>query len=357
MAGAIRNIILTADDFGACDYIDNGIYKAIENGVVTCVSAFINFKRRKENEPGGKYVGSIAALKKLRKKHPNIPIGLHLTINTGTPVAPAHTVNALVQNSVNSGVPYFNTIEKFSTKVYFTPHIVKQIGVEVRAQLDAFTKALGRPNHISCHFGILFHFQNFLDEILASKGISGIPVRNPVMVFQTPNKEKGEKENELKNAKEFYRRRSNMRVEGVEKAKKWADSFEAAIALIVNGINKKKRLETLMKSKCFFPDYTLGALYKRKKDDWEGGLALYLGKIPTFVPKFYAKKNHGKSAPVSEFICHLGHGPIPATSPVGVNHKYFKGRALEVDRLIAAKPLFQNSAINLVDYSFLTGRA
>ena len=41
-----HRVIVTADDFGACKFIDDGIREAIKKGAVSCVSAFINFEER-----------------------------------------------------------------------------------------------------------------------------------------------------------------------------------------------------------------------------------------------------------------------------------------------------------------------
>ena len=355
---AVRNIILTADDFGACDYIDRGIYEAIDQGVVTCVSAFVNFKPRKAGEEGEKYIGSEKALRALDEKHPHLPIGLHLTINTGTPVSKNNLVPGLIQHAGQKNPGHFKNIMTFSGKVTFTDRFVRQIGVEARAQIQRFREILGRePNHISCHFGILFIFKNFLEELLKPGGISGIPVRNPIMLFQTPNKENQTNSRILAKAKTFFKRNSKMRDEGKKKAVTWLkDGTDSALGIIFQGATVRSRLKSLMKHKCHFPDYTVGSLYMRGPNDpkdWEGGLAKYLGQIPLFIPKFYTQNENRKGGVVAEFICHLGTGNIPATSPVGINHDYFEGRDIELKRLIEARNVLAVNSLNLVDFDFL----
>ena len=38
-----KKIILTADDFGAMDFIDDAIIECVRNGTINCVSAFVCF--------------------------------------------------------------------------------------------------------------------------------------------------------------------------------------------------------------------------------------------------------------------------------------------------------------------------
>lgn len=361
MADNIRNLIFTADDYGACDFIDRGVLKAIDEGVVTTVSAFINFKKRSSTEPGEAYVGSAKAIAQLRDLHPHFPIGLHLTINTGTPILKNHEVPELIGNSIH-GVRYFNTFEQFTPNKYFTPHILKQIGNEVRAQIKEFKRVVGEvPNHISCHFGVLFIFQNFLEEILKEEGISGIPVRNPIIAFQTPNKEKGRNKTILSKAKKFFKKNSKMRESGTIIAKEWLlDSLDSAVGVLTKATANKKKLNLLMKHRCHFPDYTMDSLYKRGKNgpvDFEGGLASFIGQIPPFIPEFYTLNKNRKGGVCAEFICHLGDGPLPASAPEGINLDYFAGRKLELDRLVNSQMILATNSINLVDFDFLEDHA
>ena len=42
------SLILTADDYGACDFIDNGIIQALEQGKINTVTAFVTHPESKQ---------------------------------------------------------------------------------------------------------------------------------------------------------------------------------------------------------------------------------------------------------------------------------------------------------------------
>ena len=60
-----RLLILTADDFGASTNINEGIRFAAEKKAITGISALTNFPE------------SLAELKEISEKHPDIGIGVH----------------------------------------------------------------------------------------------------------------------------------------------------------------------------------------------------------------------------------------------------------------------------------------
>ena len=63
-----QRIVVTADDFGACNFIDDGVKKAIHAGVVSSVAVMVNFEERDENHPYGAYQGSMKAIKELAEE-------------------------------------------------------------------------------------------------------------------------------------------------------------------------------------------------------------------------------------------------------------------------------------------------
>jgi len=234
-----KNIIITADDFGCCNYIDKGIIKGIDHGVVSCVSTFINFEKRKANERGGSYQGSLKAITKLmNKKFKNnlsFPVGLHLTINAGLPILPSDQVPNLIKRTAGNKPEYFKDIANFDPELYVHNKVVRaQIKAEVEAQINEFKKHFGRPNHLSCHFGILFHFKDILKEYVAIKGIEKYPIRNPILSYQSPKDKKDKPA--IKLMKRYFNKKSKMKIEGFSKGVKWTIKHKGLIkALLRSG--------------------------------------------------------------------------------------------------------------------------
>jgi len=71
----VRKVIITADDFGASEEINTGVIRGVETGFVNTVSAMVTFPTA---------CGEISDLDKM---FPDINIGLHLSITSGSPVS------------------------------------------------------------------------------------------------------------------------------------------------------------------------------------------------------------------------------------------------------------------------------
>ena len=343
-----KNIIITADDYGCCEFIDRGIIKGISKGVISCVSTFINFAPRSANERGGAYQGSIEAIKELLRIFPNIPIGLHLSINAGTPVSQQNKVDHLLRRNKIDGQHYFRSFSKFDPDLYFKKRVISQIVVEVQSQIDLFKKEFGAKNlnHLSCHYGTLFHFEKILKGVLEIKEFHKCPIRNPILAFQIPvsRKEKGKRE--LKQMQKFFKSKSKMRIEGIGNLFRWSDTVENFISLASQGGSVKKRLALLQNNKTRFPEFTIDYLYRRQQDF--KNMAVPISKLSRHKPSYYLKP--GQNSPIYEFIVHVGSGRMPDTGPVGVNKSYFNSRKLELKRLVDSQNILKTNSINLVDF-------
>lgn len=348
MPSARKNIIVTADDFGCCDFIDKGIIKGVGKGVISCVSAFVNFEPRVKGERGGPYKGSIAAINDLLNLFPDLPIGLHLTINAGTAVMPNSKVPQLLRSKKINGKHYFNRFQDFDPEVYFKKKTIEQIVVEVGAQINLYKKEFKavKLNHLSCHFGVLFHFEKILKEILRIKDFQKRPIRNPILAFQVPLMKDEPGKTEIKKMQKYFKSKSKMRIEGLGNVLRWSDTVEDFVRIASEGGSVKKRLALLQNNKTRFPEFTLDYLYRRQKDFINMGIPISM--MANFKPNYY--KNPGKDSPIYEFIAHVGSGKLPDSGPVGVNKSYFKSRALELKRLIDSEAILKASSVKLVDF-------
>ena len=348
-----KNIIITADDFGCCNYIDRGITHGVDQGVVSCVSTFINFRKRDKNARGGAYSGSLKAITKLMNKklknNLGIPVGLHLTINAGLPILAADDIPNLIKRTAGNAPEYFKDINDFDPSLYVDNKVVRaQVKAEVEAQLNEYKKHFGHPNHISCHFGILFHFRKLLKEIISINGIERYPIRNPVLAYQSPNSRKDE--DAVKSMKNYFRRKSEMKIEGFSKGVVWLIKHKGLIKEVI-GSGAKSRVKLLQENKIKFPDYTIDYLYKRAGDFKT--LQEPLNEMTNKVASCYNVSGRIPKSAVYEIIAHLGQGKEPDSGPIGVNKKYFASRSVELDRLIKHKDSLDSGLIKLVDYSIL----
>lgn len=195
-------VIVTADDYGACQYIDTGIERAIKGGHVNTVSAFVTHKRSAE---------SITALNKKRKEslaaHSHVfHIGLHFSITSGYSLQNKDTS---LTHTEENGQFYF-----FEAKNYpFNGVDSGDLEKEIIAQLNELDRLLGEDpiDHVSVHHGVVYLdsdlYDVFINTIAAYKGPAGkvkydrpIPIRSPQSWFRSDkvhkccyNPETGEK--------------------------------------------------------------------------------------------------------------------------------------------------------------------
>ena len=349
-----KNLIITADDFGCCNYIDKGIIKGINHGVVTCVSAFINFEKRDKDGRGGAYDGSLKAITKLmnkkQKNNLSFPVGLHLTINAGRPVLPIGEVPDLIRPKSRKFHGYFKDILDFDPKLYLSKKkkVREQVIAEIRAQLKLYKFNFGEPNHISCHYGILFHFKHIFEEYVKINGIEKYPLRNPFLVYQTPKDDKDAAA--IKLMKKYHRTKSKMKIEGISKGAAWLIKYKGLIKAFRES-SPEVRLKLMNENKIVFPDYSLDYMYKRASDF--KSLEKPFSFLTREVAECYKHKNRKPNAAVYELFAHLGDGVPPKEGPVGVSKKYFPSRMVELNRLIANKKWLNAGDINLVDFSIL----
>jgi predicted glycoside hydrolase/deacetylase ChbG (UPF0249 family) len=392
-----HRVIVTADDFGACKFIDDGIREALKKGVVSSVSALINFEPRDKDHDYGEYEGSVAAIKSLLhdlknspeyEKSRNVRIGLHLNFHAGSPVSDPKEVSDLLefdheefklkkngkfkgQPKINSkgekktkrvtkdtpvmvnGQPLFKTVNRFNPSSISTDQFTK----ELNAQYDKFEKSFGfDPDHLSCHFPVIFMAPRLFEHVckLANekrKGKKPVPIRNPILIWQNDKKWAPEEEAEdLKKTRKFWKEHSKARAEVDLKTK-----LANANKLFDIFLNKwrKKAIENLNNNKISFPDYTNCNLYGNGGESAEI-ITKMINRRLDFRPTVYGKdENMGLS---TEIIVHLGKGDLEDAkkkAPSGINGEYFAGRTQELLALTNSNDLVRlKSEKNLLHFQF-----
>jgi len=179
-------LIITADDYGACQFIDDGIERAIDGGHINTVSAFVTHKKSKD---------SIKRL--LKKRESNLKggknafnIGLHFSITSGFSLQKKDTT---LTNIEKDGDFYF-----FEAKNYpFNSIDENDLYNEVIAQLTKLDEMLDEVliDHITVHHGITYLdsdlYEVFIKAIADYKGPVGknkyekpISMRSPQSWFR-----------------------------------------------------------------------------------------------------------------------------------------------------------------------------
>jgi len=157
-----RNLIITADDFGASKNINEGIRIVANNHVITTISALTNFTE------------SISELKKISEDHPKIGIGVHLNIITGKPILEINDIPSLVKKDGD-----FYTIDEILPKIENISR--NELKKELIAQINALIEHEIRIDHLSDQMGILSLYSPFFEIMIELAEQFRVPVRSPVV--------------------------------------------------------------------------------------------------------------------------------------------------------------------------------
>jgi chitin disaccharide deacetylase len=129
-----RLLIINADDFGMCESVNEGIARAMEQGVVRSTTLMTPWP------------GASEAMRMLRAA-PDMPFGVHLTVVCDNPryrwgpLAPARAVPSLIDES-----GMFLLAEQVAERAR-----LEELEAEFRAQIDAVVSAGLRPTHLDWH--------------------------------------------------------------------------------------------------------------------------------------------------------------------------------------------------------------
>ncbi len=154
-----RFAILTADDFGASDFINRGVIRGIEEGVINSVAAMVNFPGAMEN------------IKRLQDAYPRISLGLHASITAGSPLSPGEKIPSLV----DSGGQFYD-LQEFIHRIKSIDH--RQVLLETSAQLRLMEENGIRVKHLSSHHNIMQIYTPLFLVLLSLGEKKGIPMRS-----------------------------------------------------------------------------------------------------------------------------------------------------------------------------------
>ena len=156
-----RGLIVTADDFGIAESINDGIRAGIACGIVNTVSAMTNLP------------GCVESLLTLHADHPEVGIGVHLNITTGQPLSAAAVAPSLVTET--------GTFPKVTNRVARIAAVrVDQLRLELRRQIVALRDAGITVDHLSSQHNLLMLYSPFFELVIELAREFLVPVRCPV---------------------------------------------------------------------------------------------------------------------------------------------------------------------------------
>jgi predicted glycoside hydrolase/deacetylase ChbG (UPF0249 family) len=156
-----RKVIITADDFGASDSIDEGILRALGDGIISSVDAMVTFPRAER------------ALIELHESFPRISVGAHLSITSGYPVSEASDVPSLVSSGGS-----FYSIEQLMARVDRVD--LGELRLELQAQVSEFERLGISIDHLSSQHNVLALYLPFFEILVEIAEEHALAVRSPL---------------------------------------------------------------------------------------------------------------------------------------------------------------------------------
>ena len=165
--------ILTADDYGAVDFIDNGILKAIQAGKINSVACFA-LPMRKQDDLDDR----MEKLLKLQRDH-DFAIGLHFSLTAGrsNDINVSKFGNTLTRRYDNEGYYYMRDPKNYT----FGAIQADELALELKSQLSRLKQYTTAIDSISNHHGIVYMDTDLFKPYAAVAADEGIPVRAPVV--------------------------------------------------------------------------------------------------------------------------------------------------------------------------------
>jgi hopanoid biosynthesis associated protein HpnK len=159
--GALKRLIVTADDFGAAPQVNEAVERAHRDGILSAASLMVS--------------GAAAGDAVTRARNlPSLRVGLHLVLVEGRPVLPASTVPDLVDSS-----GYFRTdMARAGAAMFFFPKVRRQLAAEIDAQFAAFAATGLTLDHVNAHKHFHLHptIADLIVKAAAMYGVKGARV-------------------------------------------------------------------------------------------------------------------------------------------------------------------------------------
>ena len=130
----MKGLIVTADDFGAAEAVNDAVEQGHRDGILTAASLMVS---------GAAASDAVARAKTM----PRLRVGLHLVLVDGRPTLPASAIPDLVDET---GM-FRNAMTAQAVRIFFLPHVRRQLEAEIEAQFDAFRATGFTLDHVNTH--------------------------------------------------------------------------------------------------------------------------------------------------------------------------------------------------------------
>lgn len=140
----MKRLIVTGDDFGLAEPVNEAIEEAHVNGILTTASLMVGAPASRD---------AVARAKRI----PSLRVGLHLVLVEGKPVLPSASIPALVDKNGE----FSTRLAEAGFRFFLLPGVRRQLEAEIRAQFQAY-RTTGLPldhanghNHMHLHPTVL----------------------------------------------------------------------------------------------------------------------------------------------------------------------------------------------------------
>ncbi len=163
----MQRVIINADDFGLSPGVNRGILDAFRNGVLTSTTMLVNLP-------------SFDDAVRIARDHPELPIGIHLSLLWGPPVSEPSKVPSLVE----SGGLFPRSLTVLARRYFLGTLNLEEVRAEFRAQIDRFRRAGLTPTHVDSHKHVhcLPGVLEALADVVREQGIGRVrfPLERPL---------------------------------------------------------------------------------------------------------------------------------------------------------------------------------
>jgi chitin disaccharide deacetylase len=157
----LKQLIVTADDFGLAVAVNAAVEEGHKRGVLTAASLMVTGEAAAD------------AVERARQM-PRLGVGLHLVLVDGTPALPPDRIPDLVERDGRFSKHVFRA----GVRMFCRPAAREQLAAEIRAQLEAFRRTGLKLDHVNAHHHFHLHptVQRELLRLAPEFGIRAIRV-------------------------------------------------------------------------------------------------------------------------------------------------------------------------------------
>ena len=130
----MKQLVVTADDFGAAREVNEAVEIAHTSGILTAASLMVA-------APAAAEAVTIA------RRLPSLRVGLHIVLVDGRPLLPPDQVPDLVDDAGN----FRNDMAVGGARMFFLPKVRAQLEHEIAAQFEAFRATGLTLDHVNAH--------------------------------------------------------------------------------------------------------------------------------------------------------------------------------------------------------------